>query len=192
MFSRTDNGRVISLPDEDVADFLNEMADAANYALRDMATVMPILKSVEIPQEETAGSWVRYDLKVFAPDFMRLVPNRVTWTDGDEFEQGCEYRTDGPQGILLRGRGRGAYTVWYEAYPEEVTAETPDDAVFSLAPEALDLVPVYMASRIYGEEDISLAVHYLNQYQARRGELMARAAGLQTDGGGWRGDTGWW
>lgn len=190
MFSRTDNGETITLPNEDVADFVNEMADAANYALRDLATIMPILKSVDIPQEGGNGRWVRYDLRELAADFMRLCQNRVTYTNGEEYEPSCDYRTEGASGLLLRGLSGGAYTVWYEAYPEEVTKDTPDDMLFSLAPEALDLVPVYMASRIYGEEDISLAVHYLNQYQARRGELAARASGMDT-GGGWKSVSGW-
>lgn len=191
MFSRTDNGEVVTLPNEDVADFTNEMADAANYALRDMATVMPIRRAVDIPQTGGGGTWKKYDLKELASDFARLMPNRVTWTDGVDYEQSCDYLPDGPHGILLRERGSGAYSVWYEAYPEEVTKDTPDEQTFSLAPEALDLVPIYMASRIFGEEDISVAVHYLNQYQARRGELAALAAGIDT-GGAWRSNTGWW
>lgn len=189
MFSRTDNGEVITLPNEDVADMTNEMADAANYALRDMATIMPIYQSVDIPQ--TGGErWVRYDLREIALNFMRLCPDRLTYEDGDNYVPGYDYHVEGDHTIMLRARSSGKYTVWYEAYPEEVTASTPDDQTFSLVPEALDLVPVYMAARIYGEEDISIAVHYLNQYQQRRSELAALAANRGT-GGAWCSVTGW-
>ena len=188
MFARTDNGAVVSLAGEDVADFINEMADAANYALRDLATVVPIVRVLRLEQDGPGCK--RYDLRALAPDFMRLIADRVSFEDGERYESDASYRLEGDTVIVLPGREHGAYLLSYEAYPEEVRADTPDGQTFSLAPEALDLVPVYMASRIYGEEDISLATHYLNQYHVRRSELASRGAARGT-GGGFATQSGW-
>ena len=188
MFSRTDGGAVVALTSEDVADFVNEMIDAANYALRDLATVVPIVRVLRLAQQ--VAGLKKYDLRELAPDFMRLIDDRLAFEDGDRYESVDEYRLEGGAVIVLPGRESGAYLLSYEAYPEEVRADTPEGQTFSLAPEALDLVPVYMASRIYGEEDISLATHYLNQYHVRRSELAARGMPRGT-GGGFATRTGW-
>ena len=188
MFARTDGGAVVSLTGEDVSDFTNEMVDAANYALRDLATVSPILRVLRL--EQTGAGRQKYDLRERAPDFMRLVCDRVAFEDGDRYESVEDYRLEGGDVIVLSGRESGAYLICYEAYPEEVRADTPDGQTFSLAPEALDLVPVYMASRIYGEEDIALATHYLNQYHVRRSELALRGA-VRPTGGGFASQSGW-
>lgn len=173
LFSRTDGGNLVSLDNADVKDYVNEMPDTANYALRDLADVArPIIKSVDITQDGTAAGWVRYDLRELAPDFMRMVPDRIVWEHDGAYGRFVDYQQEGNGVLVFPGRVAGVFRVFYKAYPAEVTESTPDDQTFELAPEALDLVPIYMASRLYKDDDIAIATDYLNEYQARREELM--------------------
>ncbi len=193
LFSRTDGGNLVSLDNADVRDYVNEMPDAANYALRDLADVArPIIKSVEVIQDGLQNGWVRYDLREIAPNFMRLVPNRIVWEHDGEYGRFTDYQQEGSGVLVFPGRVQGTFRVFYRAYPEEVEAGTPDDQTFELAAEALDLVPIYMASRLYKDDDIAIATDYLNEYQARRDELI-RTADDVVDGsyGNFVSVTGW-
>lgn len=193
LFSRTDGGNLVSLDNADVKDYVNEMADTANYALRDLADVArPIIKSVEIEQDGTAPGWVRYDLKELAPDFMRMVPDRVVWEHDGAYGRFVDYQQEGNRTLVFPGRVAGTFRVFYKAYPAEVTDSMPDDTTFELAPEALDLVPIYMASRLYKDDDIAIATDYLNEYQARREELMqTQDDAVDGDYGNFVSVTGW-
>lgn len=179
LFSRTDGGNLVLLDDVDVQDYVNEMADAANYALRDLADVArPIVQCVEITQDGTRDGFIRYDLRLLAEDFMRLIPDRVLREANGTYGRYEGYFQEGPGALVFPGRDAGRFRVFYRAYPQPVTAETPDHMTFALAAEALDLVPIYMASRLYKDDDIAVATNYLNEYQVRRAELAQTA----TDG----------
>ena len=41
-----------------------------------------------------------------------------------------------------------------------------------MAPEALDLLPYYMAGRLFAEDDLRLSTTYLNLYYQKRDELL--------------------
>ena len=50
-FSRTRSGAVVSLNDDDVLEYVAEMPDAANYALRDLCRIAkPLVRKYEIVQ----------------------------------------------------------------------------------------------------------------------------------------------
>jgi hypothetical protein len=61
--------------------------------------------------------------------------------------------------------------VFYHAYPQQITKDTPDNTVLSLDPEVAVLLPLYMASQLYKEDDNGLATQWRNEFEVARAEL---------------------
>lgn len=59
----------------------------------------------------------------------------------------------------------GNYVIYYNALPVEIVEGTPDDYVLPLDKEVEALLPLYMASQIYKEDDIAIATQYRNEFE---------------------------
>lgn len=145
----------------------------------------------DVPQYDR---FVRYDIAKMATDrelrpFMRLDPNMVVRTAEGARIKSDQFYFEAPSEILFARGLHGQFDVQYCAYPKPVTDETADEELLDLPDEALDAVPLYIASRLYAEDDISQATLYLNQYMTRRAEL----SNMQTPLGDntWVSESGW-
>ena len=67
---------------------------------------------------------------------------------------------------------QGEIRVHYDAYPTQMTQETPDDFEIELPLQAQDAIALYVASMLYAEDDIVIATQYRNEFDARKQELM--------------------
>lgn len=54
---------------------------------------------------------------------------------------------------------------------EKITAETENDYLFKLPDSACVLIPLYMASQLYKDDDISQATAYRNEFEAGLADL---------------------
>lgn len=169
LFSRTNNGVLAQLTDQNVIDYVNEMPDAANAAMRDLAAnAVPLIHSLDVT---TADNDERVDMKaqtmvngnvrfIRLSDVLSLNPYTVT----------ADYLIEPPSTIIFPDAG--AYRVQYEAFPEVLTSDTPDDySGFELPDDALDVALYRMAWQLYLDDDVSIATSYLNLYYDRRDEL---------------------
>lgn len=96
----------------------------------------------------------KYDLREL-PDFFRfnLVSNNQS------------PRQEGDSVIVFDYYDSGYYEFYYEAYPNYFTAITPDDEVIQLDDELCVLMPIYMAGQLMKDDDIQLAIQYLNEFE---------------------------
>lgn len=115
----------------------------------------------------------RYDLKTLIPDFRKIKQDDVIH-DGEYRKNYNDYKVEGDSIIVLPVGSNGYFDVFYYAYPEAITETTADTYQIVFEKEALDIVPLYMASRLYFEDDSALSTHYLNQYHEKRAELASR------------------
>lgn len=192
IFSRLNYGTEVSLTSPDVADYVRAMPHAAWFAMIDLAEIMPIYKSAEVklPDDNAKGNRL-YHLKELAPDFMRFCPDRLTIRgENNTFEHVNDYQFDGMDELYLPAEYQGTLVIWYEAYPEEITEDTPNDTTFSLAEEAQRAIPLYIAAEVFKEDDISMATQYLNEYENVKSMLASRRQ-QTASGGAWRSVTGW-
>ncbi len=141
----------------------------------------------------------RYDLrkltdKLPGREFLRLAPNNAVQYSGTTYRRSDDFRWEGDSTMVFDHYAQGQWDIYYYAYPEPIVGAltdnlsqkepnpnaTPLDHELELSPEALDIVPLYIASRLYTEEKPDLCSLYLNQYMARRAELADRqnATGL--------------
>lgn len=115
----------------------------------------------------------RFDMKEMVDDFFRLVTQDVVVEDGkDHYEKYADYFWEGDSTLILPGLHQAVYKVHYYAYPQEITEETPDDTVMALDPEVANLLPVYMASELYEDDDESKAFYFRQQYEEAKQKLI--------------------
>ena len=70
---------------------------------------------------------------------------------------------------------QGIYIIHYRAYPQFITLDTPDEEEMALDPEVAALVPLYMASELYKDDDLSTSTVYRNEFEVGR-EALSQGA----------------
>lgn len=145
--------------------YLAAMPQAANEALRMITTVgRYVIESYTIEQNGHGERWVRYDLPELIVDFYRLMPNSAVFeTDGSR--QAADFAVEGEHTLILDGRKAGRYTLYYYAYPATITSSTPAETELNIPREAEVLVPLYIASQLYKDDDNSIATIYRNEFE---------------------------
>lgn len=61
--------------------------------------------------------------------------------------------------------------VYYNTWPEKITQDTEDDYELPLTDDVVVLLPLYMASELYKDDDISVSTIYRNEFEVARQEL---------------------
>jgi len=117
---------------------------------------------------------IKYDLKALANDFYRV---DSIYYNGKEprYIQTSEYTIEGEKNLALKRSMIGNYIVYYQAFPDMITADTTDDYVFDLPDDFMLLVPMYMASQLYKEDDLSIATSYRNEFEVEVARLSEEA-----------------
>lgn len=110
---------------------------------------------------------VRYQLKELAEDFYQLDSEQV-YFEGDlnsRYQQINNYFQEGDKVLVLDRNIPGNYTVYYKAYPAEITLNTLDTYELPLDPEVAVILPLYMASQLYKDDDNAIATGYRNEFE---------------------------
>ena len=165
MFSN-DTADIIT--DDNTTPYLTAMPGAATACLNYIATaVRHIDKTYTIEQDGTQTGLQRYDLKELAPDFFSLEPSDFYFEDEDgNYGKAYNFKVEHTNILLIDGSIKGKWTIWYNAYPSEITQDTADDYELPLYPEVAVLLPWSMASQLYKDDDASLSTVYWNEFVA--------------------------
>ena len=100
-----------------------------------------------------------------------------------------EYYVEANDTIVFRTDRPGLYTVYYKKYPQEITKETPDDYVFPLDPEVATIIPLYIASQLYKDDDNGIATTYRNEFETAFDRLKQKVeVGRREE---FSGESGW-
>ena len=59
----------------------------------------------------------------------------------------------------------GNFRVYYKAYPQKITLETPDEEELAIDDEVYPLLCLYMASQLFLDDDSSTATIYRNNFE---------------------------
>ena len=189
MFSA--EGLTINESDEAVREYLNAMPQAANEGLQLLCTAGKYLRRrFDIPQGDSSRPRT-IDLNAAVPDLYRVEQLELYAFD----EAGTPAPVRGAK--LVAGRYlvlpagvEGPLALYYNAWPAPVTAQTPDEEELPLDPEVAVLLPLYIASQLYKDDDITLATVYRNEFEVAF-SLLQRADSGEV-GGEFTCATGWW
>lgn len=156
MFSA--NGTTIPT-DSSTRDYIASMPYAANEAMQMIAT---------------AGKYFTGELVIEKEDTERTKYNLSELTDGAFYEIEDAYYDNGDihseiKLSLEHGNiylsAQGTYTIYYDAYAPTITEETADDFEIDLPPEVLVILPLYIASQLYKDDDNAIATTYRNEFE---------------------------
>jgi len=117
---------------------------------------------------------VRYKMTDLATDFHSL--NSI-YFEGDinntRYIKTDDVYQEGDKVIALERDIPGNYTIYYNALPDIITISTADDYELPLDREVVAILPLYMASQLYKDDDISLATQYRNEFEVAFERLTA-------------------
>lgn len=165
MFSN--EGAVITVDDIN-QEYINAMPGKANEAMQQITAVgRPILKDWHIKIADGADETVETDkltlpavekrykisLSFYLPRFRCIDRGTVMLDDGNIYDVAEDWSIEGDDVLVIPGNVTGEYTVWYRAYPQTITTQTPDEETIDMPPDAAALIPLYIAAELYKEDD---------------------------------------
>lgn len=117
----------------------------------------------EIP---TYAKNVRYRLNELASDFYSLDTNEIYYEGNNEtrYIQTQSFFQEGDKVLVLDRNVAGNYTIYYKAYPEKITTSTLDNYELPVDDEVVVLLPLYMASQLYKDDDADIAALYRTEF----------------------------
>ena len=151
-----------NIPSDGSADeYVSAMPQAANEALSMLATAgRYLIKTITISHDGTNKT---YDLRTLATDYYDI--DSIMYSQGGSApREWVRYKMINGS-IVFYGCPAGTYTVLYKAYPQPITDSTLDTYVLPLQQEVVVLIPLYMASQLYKDDDNAIATTYRNEFE---------------------------
>lgn len=171
-------------------DYLKAMPEEYNAAVMLLSTSNRyITKYLEITSTGLTNTLI-VDLDYEVNDLFQLKPNEIYFVDDDGFYKYNGYKMISNSTMVLDGTRQGVYRIYYYAYPMKATSKTKGDADMQLDPDVAVLVPLYMASQLYKDDDIAIATQYRNEFEIGREELKRERNGSMN--GRFTSVSGWW
>ena len=141
----------------------------------------------EVPDYE---EFIKLKMSELVPDFYQLAPAEMydLGISGNEYIVADKYFQEADKTLVIPREKAGIYVIHYRAYPAMITLATPDDYEMPLDPEVAALLPLYMASELYKDDDNAIATTYRNEAELGRealsnGPLLPKKEKFVTDSG---------
>ena len=133
---------------------------------------------------------IKYDMKTLAPDFYMIDPQGIYYEgEYQTYLQTSDFYQEGTHTLVLDRDMIGAFTIYYRAYPVEITTDTEDNYELPIDPEVYALLPLYMASQLYKDDDNGIATSYRNEFEVGF-ERLVNSANLSAYEE-WTSESGW-
>jgi hypothetical protein len=121
--------------------------------------------------------YIKIKMDDVVDDFYQIAPAELydLGTSGDQYIVAEKYFQEADKTLVIERSRPGIYVIHYRAYPQHITLDTPDTTELSLDPEVAALIPLYMASQLYKDDDNSIATVYRNEFEVGR-EALSQGA----------------
>ena len=121
----------------------------------------------------------KYDEDSEVPDYAEKIRFKVTdlvedfysinsiYFEGEveKYIKTSDVYQEGDKTLVFDRETEGNYVIYYNALPVTITIATEDDYELPLDREVAALLPLYMASELYKEDDIAIATQYRNEFE---------------------------
>lgn len=165
-------GTTINESDESVRGYQNAMPAAANEGILRLVTAgVPRIRKHALG-EKPAGQPLVLDLDAVLPDYSAL--ELLTQTVGGVPTPVYTAKLVAGKQLVVPAGVHGTLTLYYRALPQAITHQTPDWQPIDLDEEAAVLLPLYIASQLYKEDDLTIATGYRNEFEAALAQLEQR------------------
>lgn len=119
------------------------------------------LEDAEVPDY---GERIRYRVTDLVEDFYSI--NSIYFEGEEErYIKTSDVYQEGDKTLAFDRETEGNYVIYYNAMPVTITIATEDDYELPLDKEVEVLLPLYMASQLYKEDDLSLSTQYRNEFE---------------------------
>ena len=119
---------------------------------------------------------VKYDMVELAPDFYMIDPQGIFFEGAyQQYLQTTDFYQEGTKTLVLDRDMIGNFTIYYRAYPVQITKDTEDDYELPIDPEVYAILPLYMASQLYKDDDNGIATSYRNEAEVAFERLVNSA-----------------
>ncbi len=153
--------------------YLHAMPMAANEGIYLLASVGGAgIRVLSFEKKRGSGSYDRFDMNKYAPDF-RSFAGEVYIEKGGERKRVFGFQTEARSILVLPSQLEGEVFVYYNPIPEIISSKTSDEHEIDLLPMASSLLPLYMASQLFKDDDMRQAVQLRNEFEAGLGRLSA-------------------
>jgi len=121
--------------------------------------------------------YIKIKMDDVVDDFYQIAPAELydLGVSGDQYIVAEKYFQEADKTLVIERSRPGIYVIHYRAYPQHITLDTPDTTELSLDPEVAALIPLYMASQLYKDDDNSIATVYRNEFEVGR-EALSQGA----------------
>lgn len=168
--------------------YLDAMPDAANEGIMIMVTRgkpkidRSILTVDDLSTEYEINGYYCFDLTEKLTNYLRI--DRV-FVDGEDYN-GYTIRDNKLLYIPKNIVDNKSVVVSFESYPTRITKDTPDDSKIDLQIDMLNILPLYIASELYKDDDIALATYYRNEFETELENMRKEPTDLHfVDVNGW-------
>ncbi|MBQ6058436.1 MAG: hypothetical protein IJL39_00030 [Clostridia bacterium] len=158
----------------DTDPYIHIMTAPANEAILFLTQACPLIKVLEIEQSVREGERQRrYDLSALAADFRRFGEEGVYVEQEGVSHKSFAWGLEAGK-VLVLPNCEGLWRIYYEAYPTLLNEATRDSDPLPLPEEQAALVPLYIASQLFKDDDPAVAVALRNEFELGLSRLAGR------------------
>ena len=145
--------------------YIDAMPAAANEGIYLLAAAGGVgIKSLSFEKNRSDGNYSRFDMNNYAPDF-RSFTDEVYIETRSGRQRLYGYVTEAGSVLVIPAWLEGTVTVYYNPLPQFIPPSVSDDEVIKLIPMALTLLPLYIASQLFKDDDMRQAVQLRNEFE---------------------------
>lgn len=132
------------------------------YTIKNMALYeAKFIESEDIP---AFAEKIRYRMDELVDDF-HTIHEIIYEGNSPKYINTDDVFREGDKTLVFDRDKIGDYIVYYNALPPTLSAGTEDDYELPLDKEVVALLPIYIASQLYKEDDIAIATQYRNEFE---------------------------
>lgn len=169
--------------------YLAAMPWAYNEAVELLSTTSRYINKEHAIVCDGLQNTITINLHTDIPSLYQLKPNGIYFESSKGMEQIHRYKMFGEDYLVLPNK-KGIYHIFYRAYPLKATSATTGDTDMQLDDDVAAIIPLYIASQLYKDDDIAIATTYRNEFEVAREELLKdRNGSVAVE---FSSKTGWW
>lgn len=132
------------------------------YAVKNIALYeAKYMEDAEVP---AYAEKIRYRIPDIVEDFHSV--NSIYFEgDNPRYVKTDDVYQEGDKVLAFDRKEAGNYIIYYNALPVTLTVGTEDDYELPLDREVAAILPLYMASQLYKDDDIGVATQYRNEFE---------------------------
>lgn len=153
--------------------YIHAMPAAANEGIYLLSAAGGVgVKALTFHKKRGYGNYERFNMNEYVHDFRSFTDEIYIQTSHGR-NKIYGYVTEASSVLVLPAWLEGEVTVYYNPLPQIITPSTDDEEEIKLLPMACSLLPLYMASQLYKDDDMRAAVQLRNEFELGLSRLSA-------------------